>query len=241
MEKRRLINAPIVEAILGIKLGNPVSEEHLNRVLEQEYFQNYSKRDQTREFRVDFDASQKAVQSNHVNKGYRLTDVNNTNVVFIETDRLALSILPPYTSGDVLLTQYQNIWNRYIEGCNLQNLADIGLRYVNKFEINISDFEENVKLNPQFSIGRINDTPKSSLTRIASSSQKYKAESLIHFVVTPVEHDKYSIILDIDTHEFNIDYRSFDSVSDTWTRLRDYKNEIFFSILPNAENMKEFK
>lgn len=236
-ESKKLDKPPIVEAILGIKLRDQLDISRLDDIKQNTFFSKYAISENVE----SFEANIKAKTINNKTLGYKLIKEDRSAAIFLEIDKLAISQLPPYESCEKLYNEYEKIWNVYQQSFDRIRISDIGLRNLNQFDIEEKRFQKYVNLTPQFHVCGLSTRPKSSFTKIDLVSEGNKATASVVFSVTPKENNIYTVIMDIDTHDSQVEYRDNKTIASTVEKLRKFKDEIFYSIIPEAENMQEFK
>jgi len=238
MEIYKLKNPPIVEAIIGVQLNK---DYHHIKALKNIYDASLNKKypiiNNCTANQIGFNLEEKAGFEYKQERGLKLSNEDKNQIIFLEKNRVSLSQLPPYTSGDDLIEKYEEIWGFFSEHIKIDSLKGIEVRYINKFELEEEKLEDYFKIKLEKGETDFEMPRERLVARYDTRSQRYNANATINTIVQKINNEKVSIIFDIDTHEFNVSYNNFGTIKDTLYRLREFKNKIFFSNLPKAKEL----
>ena len=243
MNNKKLKKPPIIEAIIGIALSKPIySLETLESLYKSNFSDIFAKKETRKNFIAHIDINTNAFKSDGREMGLKLSTDPKDLTLFLEINRLSLSKLAPYESGESLLKQYKGFWNTYIEKYEGEiNIQDIASRSINRFVLPIDKLglfaikpvmlSENLILFGNYA------------GQYIIISSRFNAKAIINVNTKPLENKKVEITFDIDAHNvINVKYNNFESdIESIFMRLREFKNDIFFSNLPKANIMEEFQ
>ena len=235
MEKKRTLKkAPIEQALIAV-LVEPTQDfaslKQLPDLLQDKY--PLSEPFYSKSVFIDaFNGDVKSQQGTH--EGYNLFSQDRKKHISISTSNVVISDSAKYENGEHLITQYKEIWNAYTKHNKPEQLKRVGLRYINKFSMTISDADENLLIKPV--INSKDDTLLlSGLSgQYAVRSDFYRANGNIAIAILPHPDDKLEITFDIDVFDQDITYVDFSSIEDTLNRLRNFKNKLFFDNILDA-------
>lgn len=231
--QRHLNNAPVVEAVIDIRVKNPSSVEvadllSLKETLKGDYPDVKDRR--LIEFGSKIEGKQ--IEQSLQDKGidaYLFKSADGKNVVRFGIDGFAFSRLKPYTEWETVLKEARRLWGFYSSRVMPELITRIAVRYINQLELKlpIENFNRYLKAPPQI--------PKSLpqeisqfLTRVAIHEEDATANIVQAMAASP-EPDRIRIILDIDV--FKIKQAGFNN-ENMWSefgKLRKLKNRIFFN------------
>lgn len=231
--QRHLKNAPIVEAVIDIRVKNPSSVEvaeflSLKETLQKDYPEVKDMR--LIEFGVKIEGKQieQSLQGRGV-QGYRFNSAANINIVQFRIDGFTFSRLKPYTKWETVLEEAKRLWVLYSSKAMPELITRIAVRYINTIELElpIKDFKRYLKAPPQI--------PKSLpqevnqfLTRVVIHEKDVSA-NIVQAMPVSSKPDRIGILLDIDV--FKKKESGFNN-EDMWSEfeeLRRLKNRIFFN------------
>lgn len=233
MEPTHLDNAPIVEALLDIRVqpAEGMTVERLSALVPRfaEAFPEGRPRFRITQ-QLDVNAETPGLAPTKEIDGYIFTSVDKHRVVQVQPEGFSLSILPKYKDWDELRDEARKWWAVYAELAQPRRVARIGARYINRIllPLPVADLKDWLCTYPE----------------IGSELPQGLAEYLLRLVVPlkngmgiitqaiqprdPTCPDRVPIILDVDAFR----EAEFTPLSDSlWTaieELRDAKNALFF-------------
>ena len=232
---RHLNNAPIVEAVVDIrvKLPTDVGLEKL-ALISETISGHYPRRRERRryegtiEFKIGESPKQSAIDKGP--DGYIYTSNDERQVVQIRLNGFTFSRLKPYQTWENLRDEAQKLWKLYVKFASPEIVTRIAVRYINRLNIplSIKDFGDYLAAPPIVPP----DLPQgvsSFLTRTVIIEPALKASAAITQALEPrASKDFLTILLDIDVfRQVQFDIES----NETWELLegfRHFKNKIFF-------------
>jgi len=227
-----LENAPIEQAIIAVDVEPSKQLEHLAGIVEslKGLYPTNQKVNRKSVFVTDDN-----VTAQNFQEGYALNSDDKKKEVNINLSRIAFRDADKYIDFDNLISQYESIWNIYLQTGLPEKLSRIGLRYVNKFFMTPEDVESNLLIKPFINSGDDGMLLLGELfAQYAVRSDLYKANGNVFIVTSPQVDGKLQITFDIDVFDQSIPYVDFNSIKDTLNRLRGFKNKLFFENILDA-------
>lgn len=246
-EKKCLKNAPIKEVIIGI------SSDELFKSFEdiEEFFKNSSLNEkfkpiqELKRFALEMNGKDaKFNKTISIGKGYE--NKNKSERINIELDRIMFIDRSKYTNFKTLSNKFYLILEEIFKfkKCTIKT-NDIGLKYTNVFDFTNDKLKEKFYIKPIMSYTNSENKIYGKQLNSAFMSQIQSTEynnayAIIQTVISKISGDKYKIIFDIDTHTHNIEIQDVNSFKKEILKLKEFKNEIFFSNFDNAYTIEEF-
>lgn len=232
-KRRHLAHAPIREAIIDIGVVPPVGFDDLRKFAES-LRKDFPKIDAMKERAFGFEIREDAFTTSTVDRGFqgiRLRSKDERHVLQARLGGFTFSRLPPYETWESLSATTKPLWDSYCAVANPQTVRRLGLRYVNVIELPLHpalNFEEYFTASPSVP----NELPQQigsyfSRTLVVDSARKLAAFLTQSF--EPTAGETAPIILDIDTFAECTHIPNGNEMWDLFGKLRDFKNEIFFS------------
>lgn len=230
MDYEKLNKPPIIEVVVGVLLSKPIhSVEKLESLYDSHFSKTFAKKEERKNIKASINIKAGVLDYADTPIGLQLSTEPKDLTLFLETNRLSLSKLAPYETGEDLLKTYKNLWEIFIKDYDGEiKFNDIGLRYINKFTLPANRLEE-------FSIKPVLASKNRVLFgkyvgQYTILSERYAARAIINVVMEPKENNNVDIMLDIDTHNVNgTKYNNFESdIKNVILRLKDFKNDLFF-------------
>ncbi len=235
MKKIHLRKSPITEALIDINVtpGSGVNAKTLELLHEKIRADFPTKRTMSR-FQVSFGQKEGdlGAATNFDAVGYSFFSQDERQVVQYRLNGFTFSRLKPYETWEKLRDTARKLWQIYCEGCKIESLNRLALRYVDLLEIPvglpISDFIK----NPPKAIkgGPSNLTAFLNQQRLLEPSTG--VETLLTLSLAPPPNAvKLPLIIDTEIFKF---FSSPLSEKDLWGLLEKFrvlKNNIFFGII----------
>lgn len=233
---QKLKNAPIVEAVFDLRFNsdNDITIELLKKISSSLIsrfpiitdFYSWS-------FKAKIEGStQDASQTKVEPIGYRLINEEKSFILGITKEGLTFSKLKPYNSWEEIEDEAKYILKEIVEHLKDINVTRLGLRYLNQFDIK---FENNLvndylKILPSYPANLPNIVDSFA---IILQIPKEDLHSTIRFEMQEIpntnETQRITIDIDISKNDENYKLSSFDVIFAEFTKMKNYKNEIFFS------------
>lgn len=236
---RTLVNAPIREALIDLRCELPEGQDaealaefeaaHASIAAEFPAMENSFATNVSAEFRGGADA---AVAASTVLRGYHFKNAQGDRIVQFRLDGFTYNKLRPYATWAELRTEAEVLWAKYCALLPGVQVTRLGVRYINEIRVPPGVGFETVFVDPlRRPLGFREGQVQESLERLQVSSRS----GLERAIVTRLAREEsggLAVILDIDA--FALAPEGSFEVGEVWgriARLRDRKNEIFFSSL----------
>jgi uncharacterized protein (TIGR04255 family) len=231
----RLPNAPIVEAILDIRVRFAVPVdilrlESFQDAIRDRYPVKLGRMSFETEVRVEGQAVQQGVRRSGPD-GFLFKDSEQKRTVQARSDGFTFNWLKPYDTWEALRDEAREHWERYRATFNPEAAMRVALRYINRIELPLpfADFAEYVRTLPVVA-PELPQGLRTFLMRLEiPEPQRGFIGILTETIEQPSGDGRYlPFILDIDV----IREATFDPAGpliwETLEQLRDFKNELFF-------------
>lgn len=235
-EPEHLQNAPIVEALLDIRviLPSEVDQEKLASFqarLGDRYPTKQLRSAWSGEVALKADAPPTfATAGGPV--GYQFLSADGKQVVQARRDGFTFSRLRPYTNWKGFSAEARDLWKRYADLVKPEKVQRVALRYINRMELPlpIADFKEYVLTAPEIAPG-LPQGLSSFFFRVVIPDAEAEAFATITEAIEHVEGSKavLPLILDIDVFRIGALPPAADRLWPTFDKLRELKNRFFFS------------
>jgi|GEM_PF-2251597 len=242
----KLLHAPIEEAILTVGFDTGCNTDELSTIqkcLQVDYPVVKTWINNRAQFTQNIETNSIEVLQEKSHRGYILTDSNENKVFYISDNELVLNQIKPYQDWENFSKLYEKAFKQYHSVCTIKRINNIALRYINKFEIPLDKWQEQLLMYPNM---KLDDVQDSSPTFLVETTTNYKVISEHHLaiadvilILNPSEGGSLSVILDIEVNSRieHSDYNNYAFIIETLDRLRSFKNKIFFSNIPNAKEL----
>jgi uncharacterized protein (TIGR04255 family) len=240
-----LQKAPIEEAIISITIDR---EKHSSLQAIEEICSNFVAHPRRNIIRMNevvvehtddsFSASQKNKDS-----GFALSTEDNKEILQVSVDTLSLHRLNPYISWENLEKSYKEAWEIYTSSLSIEKIKDLAIRYINSFPIPTENWSQNILMHPNIATENEVDSSKMFLvdtfSRHILTSEKYAAEATVLLHIKHESQNSLRVIMDIGVRSRTgiSNFPKYDAITETFNRLRNFKNQIFFSNVPKAAEL----
>ncbi len=234
-QQRHLSNAPITEAVIDfrVKLPQDFQVEQLSS-LKEKLAGGFPTMKKLRVFETRFGLQEgKPVASTTKERefrGFRFESEDGCNVAQFRIDGFTFSRLKPYTSWDKVFPEAHELWNLYVETAFPEFVPRIAVRYINRLDIPQPGTELTQYLTAPPTIP--DGVPRllsSFLTRIVVHEKEAGITANITQSLERDRSNRVTIILDIDVYKEQNFEMNDTGINLTFQRLREMKNNIFFS------------
>jgi len=227
---RRYPNAPIVEAIIEIRVNRATEFTHEQC---KTVFDSVKDEFPTRKELLTLRASvsggtQVGASAVQRPEGFQLLSGDNLRIVTATPERFTFSRLAPYESWDSFRSDAHRMWTIYRSHTNPASIVRIATRFVNKIDVPlpIDVISEYFRTGPEMSDDMSQDL-SGFFMQLQLPQKKYKCMAILNeALLEPVREGFASFALDIDV----FDERTFILEDEVWERLDTFrwcKNEIF--------------
>ncbi len=244
-----LSSAPIEEAIISITIEKS-KHPSLGSVkrIHQELENKYPKIHDHMLNIASFELNETAISTRHEKRieGYELRSDSEKKILHINKDTLSLHHIKPYDSWIKFLSDYEHAWNIFTKSLQIYSISNISVRYINKFTIPMNNWTRHLSMRPILNnSNQYDDSPPiymlDCFSRYIVRSEIYSAKSVVLFnmrIKQPASSE-LEVTMDIDAKSENqiVGYNGFSTINNVLTRLRAFKNQIFFSNVPTAKEL----
>ena len=233
-----LRNAPIVEALIDIRVSLPpeVGTTEIGAISEK--LKDYPEIRHLRGFRIGFRLGQ-SPEASHTDEhlGHRYESADGQQVVQVRRDGFTFSKLKKYDSWDEIRREAYRLWNLYYDIAKPTSLNRIAVRFINHMSLGLP-LDEYLVAPPKIPLSLSGDVT-SFLSRIVILDKSLDASAIITQGLKAIEGDGSApIILDIDV--FN-EPTSDVSTEEAWhiiDSFHDFKNQLFFESITDKTRAK---
>jgi uncharacterized protein (TIGR04255 family) len=233
---------PLKEAILEVMIDTedkntmPLVEQFKDLINNQ-----FPKQQPIVRFKAQFDLSNKSESqfsetSSH--GGYRMLSEDEKSILIVNENTLTMSAVNmSYTSWDNFFPERFSLLNTFLDLFKPNKISRVSLRFIN--EISFKEQEDTSGFKSLINIPDTWEFPLTgSLTQVTLEKAEQNLTGSIREIIQPGDTD-LTIFVDIDTQAH--DAKSInDDLLKTFLNLRDFKNEIFFTIV-SGELLKKFQ
>ncbi len=230
---RHLKNAPIVEAIIDLRVKNPSSFRVTDFLsLKEDLKKEYPIVEDRRLVEVGGKIEGKQIEQTIIDKGitgYFFKTSDSKNVAQFRIDGFTFSRLSPYPEWETVLSEAKRLWGLYSIKCLPELITRIAVRYINRLDLPLpmGDFAEYLTAPPTVPVS-LPQGVSQFLTRVVIHDADITA-NIVQTMISSPKADHVGIVLDIDV--FNQKEDTGFEESSIWPefeKLRDLKNRIFF-------------
>ena len=235
-----LKNAPIVEALIDLRVGLPIetdlgclksfSEPFGERFTEAKLRQSGAATIQFGEGGIPAISS-----TGPTPDGYFFNAPQEKLIAQARLDGFTLSKLKPYDSWKTFCPQFVELWKRYLTVAKPLKITRVALRYVNRIELPLGrDFKDYILTVPEIAPGIPQALPEFLMRLVIPSDTGEMAIVTETMGDQPSQADFFPLIFDIDVFR-DVDMEIGDPALWGVIRgLRAYKNLVFFRSLTPA-------
>lgn len=234
-EARHLSNAPIVEALIDIRVELPGSVEcaHLEPFYER-VKTDYGQRKVRTPFvaQMSLHPEGPSVKTHTANPdGLILTSQNGQQVVQARLDGFTISRLTPYETWHKLRDEAERLWNIYREVAMPVRVVRTAVRYINRFEFDppMTDLGDYFSTRPEIAEGIPSDMNGFFMRVVLQAAEKHATVIVTQAFEPQAGVDKLPFILDIDVFRAAALAPDDAEVWASLEALRAIKNEVFFN------------
>lgn len=232
----RFPNAPITEALLDIRVKLP-SEVSLARLAT--FHDGVREQYPLKQERVRWGGSiqfkpgsaPEVSQASGEPEGYLFTSTDGRQIVQARLDGFTFNKLKPYDRWETFRDQARELWQRYLQVASPEGITRLALRYINRIEIPLPmrDFKDYILTTPEIA-PELPQGLDSFFMRLVIPDPKTGAVAIVTEASEPVAESGKTLplILDIDVFRVVALGVKDEAIWETFERLRDLKNEVFF-------------
>ena len=233
-------HAPIVEAILFIEsLPPPLLDEDCTESFREQIRQTYPRHETLEETTAGIGMNANGVTVSSVERSFnqhRFVSADGKQIVQLRHRGFAFNRFGPYPGWEQFIADAQQIWRIYIDHFEPEQIARVGVRYVNRItlppgEFALSDYLQTAPAVPP----DLGPSIDGFFLRLVIPDDSIPAQAILT-EGTGLAPDEGSILtIDIDVTTTAIAF-----IEDLWKmaeRLREFKNRVFFASI--TDRMRE--
>lgn len=228
MGKQKYLNPPITEAVIEIRFATPINEQ-LQLKLSDRLAKQYPQIQNLTTQRMGVDPVGHSVAI-HIDGIIRRSNADMDEFVIIGGTNFIVSKLAPYAGWDVFFERFQQDWLLVKKAYKYQKIARIGLRFINRLDLPITNrmVKEEEYINVSILSPEILENKIGYTLQLAKPIDKIK--SILTFnsasVLSPIPNC-LAIVLDIDIgRDIEIPQNDNDMFA-LISEMRLVKNEVF--------------
>jgi len=244
---RHLRNAPITEAIFDFRVkAQPGFRAEGFADLKPQLADRFPKTEDRHKWHASFEIIEgkglpPALDDRGLH-GYFFKDAEEKTVVQFRVDGFTFNRLHPYTSWNELFPLVLELWRLYSAVARPEVITRLAVRYINRIPIPVVPFEFATYLRAAPVIPpELPQNVSTFLTRVTiSDSVKAVAAHIVQTLESKANGLPPDILFDVDA--FKDGEYAIDSplIVETFNRLRDFKNLIFFNCVTD-EALRQFE
>jgi uncharacterized protein (TIGR04255 family) len=231
---------PIVEAIIEIRLEQPLSQDEVDGVLAR-FKPDYPFSDLYWSGSVELDVPGRRAGYQEESSGYRLASADRADVLLVTTAYISCARLAPYLGWGALRARAKAHWVTWKQAVGHRKVRRIGVRYINRIDIPATT-EQTVKIETYLRVypetGGMKTMTSYSM-QVSGPLDDDKCWLVVNSRLVPsplVDHA--SVVLDIDVSRKDDVPQSDDEMWALIDRMRMHKNKIFeWSITDRAREL----
>lgn len=230
---RHLKNAPIVEAIIDIRVKLPVDfNPSVFKPLIEKLVTKYTKVERGLRTPIEIKKNLPVIkQTKEKEFGYRFTSKDNKEVGQFRIDGFTFSRLQPYTNWGEVIKEAKRLWRLYRSKTQPVVVDKISVHYINRLEFPppYNDYCEFLTAAPT-----LPDTLPQKLSSFLTSLLVREDDlwaSILQTRVKSTIKDNLGIIIDIDTFKKKKKGIEEKDIWSTFDLLHELKNRIFFELI----------
>ncbi|QOF71840.1 TIGR04255 family protein [Aminobacter sp. SR38] len=224
--------APIVEAIIDLRVNTPVEAAELDR-LAKKLGVRYPNHSEVKGVEVLIESASNQVGVKHSNAGYRLTSNDQADICVINATGVTTSRLAPYGGWEALVESAHENWDAWTKISGNSQAVRVGVRFINRIDVprdadgNVLVFDY-IRLRPEFP--SISSHPLFGFAAQISTkldNPKWSVTLNSGVIVPPPLLSHISFLLDIDVYRDEDLPRNAKKLWETIGEARELKNDLF--------------
>lgn len=241
MSNRKVNHPPVIDAMVLVRFRDAFSVAERDSALEK-LTESFPKRsDVLSEFSLHEGSDSECATQKASEKQVTITlsSADNERQVILQEDGVIYRDGREYKNKNTLLEHFSEVWS----SCDLENklssMFTIRLRVVNRFSVSIQDIGRNIKFFPAFSLGNSKPLLGGAAIEVDIRSELRAANADVRIQYSYKSKDTMEVLFDIDTYIEDEQFLDFDSVEERLNRLSEFKNDIFYSNVIDADRRFE--
>lgn len=167
--------------------------------------------------------------------GYVAYNSEQTRVIRVGEWGLTLNELAPYGTWDDIVEIVRPLWDRFQKAFDVESVTHLGLRYINGLNFPPDEAGNRQLLHswPPFCDDLIERNPDGFAMRMDVPLRNSGMRARIYHSLSRTEDGNIGLLIDNYVHIIP-DENDFVSIWDTFGRLREAKNKLFFEAITDA-------
>lgn len=234
-QQRHLANAPLTEALVDFRVTLPDAFDArefapARERLASRYPNVEERRAFSAEIAVRQGKPQELVHHDIALHGLFFKSADRLSIAQFRVDGFTFNRLKPYTSWEQILPEALDLWTTYVELARPEGATRLALRYINQLRLPVSLATVDKYLTaPPVVPAELPQVLRSFLTKTVVVDEAADiSANVTQAVEEPVDPDRVTIILDIDTYKVGDFEVAPEKIEPTLHTLRAVKNRIFF-------------
>jgi uncharacterized protein (TIGR04255 family) len=235
VKQRHLNNAPIVEAVIDIRVKNPPSLKISDFDCFKKLMANkYPEVKDSRQIKFDGKFEDGKIKQSFEDQGvtgFFFKSPDGKNIAQLKTDGITFSRMQPYSSWEEVLAEAKSLWRLYSSQVCPELITRIAVRYINKISLKlpIDDLKKYFTAPPQIPKTLPQDISQ-FLLRVMIGEGDITA-NIIQATESSKDPNNIVIILDIDVFKMKDLPTPYGGIWDEFEQLHAFKNRVFFESL----------
>jgi len=249
-KSKNLVNPPIKEAIFAIYFTDIIGVEKLNNFQVTDYVRtkypiikpNY-KFQVTNKNPVSSNSNKPEIHTTHHQEGYTLQcESDGNNLIQVFPTHLSYHNFNKYAGWDSMYSELKEIWKVFCESVGKNNISRLNVRYINQLLLPLplkNGFGDYIKLLPQIP-SNLNQSVNNFFMQvnIPDASNEMQGTITETILPNPKHPNSLNFLIDLSVLKQGPFECSGSKIWDSLTKMREFKNELFFScITEEAENL----
>ena len=223
---------PITEAVIEARFEDVVSGESVEKARVR-FSKDYANSQPLTALGLNLNVEQKKATVDETSQGFRLSNLDQTDILVVSPERIVFSRLAPYLGWDAFREHAGKNWRIWKRIAGYNKIERLGVRYINRIDIPSNDdgiipVEEYLTVYPNMP-----DPPELPhmgryMFQMEAMLGKDDCRLLIQSGIIPSPLVNFtSVVLDIDVSRVNEVPQKDTELWALIDRIRDYKNDTF--------------
>lgn len=243
-EQSQYANAPIVEAVIDLKVVQPedLSVSDLQELV-QENLERYPAVAEAYLYQGEGYVEQAGApmrqEAEHWQTGFRCTSSDGRRVLYANLDGLSFSMLSPYEGWDKFSSEARRLWEAYRSITKVASVTRISVRYINRIDMPLreegrTNLEDYIRVYPELPSDFPPDGAPMNMYFLQMQVEQPDIDSMLVINSTPqpaADEQTASITLDFDLFSQQLEKPwEAENDKDIWSFLEilhERKNEVF--------------
>lgn len=146
---------PITETVIEFRLKTHASQSTVEKA-RKAIGKSYARSEELKELKLQFDTTTERTSVDSAFAGTRLYSADGADIVWVKPNGISISRLAPYCGWEKFREHARGAWEKWREIVGARQLDRIGLRYINRIDIPVSEktgavrIEDYLRLTPSY-------------------------------------------------------------------------------------------